>query len=159
ANATSADGPNAARWPSGVKIVVGFSSRQTSDSMARVCFWALGYALRRKIPLFAALAAMVLEIGLEVLKPWPLKILVDHGLNHQSTPAWLARALEWLPGGGAPQGLIGWCVVATVALFLLGWSLGLAAAYANISLGQRMVYDLAGDLFGHLQRLSLRFHS
>src|SRR5439155_4509199 len=30
---------------------------------------------------------------------------------------------------------------------------------ANISLGQRMVYDLAADLFAHLQRLSLRFHS
>jgi ATP-binding cassette, subfamily B, bacterial len=46
-----------------------------------------------------------------------------------------------------------------VVLFLLGWALGLAAALANVGLGQRMVYDLAADLFGHLQRLSLRFHS
>ena len=46
-----------------------------------------------------------------------------------------------------------------MALFLLGWALGVATAYANIGFGQRMVYDLAADLFGHLQRLSLRFHS
>ena len=45
------------------------------------------------------------------------------------------------------------------SLFLLGWALGVAAACANIAFGQRMVYDLAADLFGHLQRLSLRFHS
>ena len=32
-------------------------------------------------------------------------------------------------------------------------------AYTNIGFGQRMVYDLATDVFSHLQRLSLRFHS
>jgi ATP-binding cassette subfamily B protein/subfamily B ATP-binding cassette protein MsbA len=35
----------------------------------------------------------------------------------------------------------------------------LANAYANISLGQRLVYDLASDLFARLQSLSLRFHT
>ena len=35
----------------------------------------------------------------------------------------------------------------------------MAGAMAGVSLGQRVSYDLAGDLFRHLQRLSLRFHS
>src|SRR5262249_21859073 len=35
----------------------------------------------------------------------------------------------------------------------------LVTACANLAFGQRMVYDLATHLFGHLQRLSLRFHS
>ena len=35
----------------------------------------------------------------------------------------------------------------------------LAGAYAAIGFGQRMADDLAADLFAHLQRLSLRFHS
>jgi ATP-binding cassette subfamily B protein/subfamily B ATP-binding cassette protein MsbA len=47
----------------------------------------------------------------------------------------------------------------TVLLFLLSWAAGLANAYTNISLGQRMVYDLAADLFARLQQLSLRFHT
>jgi len=55
--------------------------------------------------------------------------------------------------------VIGWSVAATVVIFLLGWAVGLANAYANISLGQRMVYDLAADLFAKLQQLSLRFHA
>ena len=46
-----------------------------------------------------------------------------------------------------------------MVLFLVGWAIGVAASYANIGFGQRMVYDLATDLFSHLQRLSLRFHS
>ena len=44
-------------------------------------------------------------------------------------------------------------------VFLLSWALGLANEYAGISLGQRMTYDLAGDLFARLQQLSLRFHT
>src|SRR5262249_3603409 len=41
----------------------------------------------------------------------------------------------------------------------LGWALGALASQANINFGTRLVYDLAADLFGHLQRLSLRYHS
>ena len=41
----------------------------------------------------------------------------------------------------------------------MSWLAGLAATYSNISLGQRMTYDLAGDLFNRLQQLSLHFHA
>jgi ATP-binding cassette subfamily B protein/subfamily B ATP-binding cassette protein MsbA len=67
--------------------------------------------------------------------------------------------MQVLPGGAGQTSLIGWSVAATVVIFLLSWAVGLLTAYANISLGQRMVYDLAGDLFAKLQQLSLRFHS
>jgi ATP-binding cassette subfamily B protein/subfamily B ATP-binding cassette protein MsbA len=47
----------------------------------------------------------------------------------------------------------------TVLIFLLSWVTGLAANYSNISLGQRITYDLASDLFNKLQQLSLHFHA
>jgi ATP-binding cassette subfamily B protein/subfamily B ATP-binding cassette protein MsbA len=50
-------------------------------------------------------------------------------------------------------------VAATVVLFLLSWAVSLLMTYTGISLGQRMVYDLAADLFARLQKLSLRFHA
>jgi ATP-binding cassette subfamily B protein/subfamily B ATP-binding cassette protein MsbA len=71
----------------------------------------------------------------------------------------LAAAVAVVPFADSREGLAAWSVAATVILFLLTWALGVATAYANIGFGQRMVYDLAGDLFSHLQRLSLRFHS
>jgi ATP-binding cassette subfamily B protein/subfamily B ATP-binding cassette protein MsbA len=127
--------------------------------MGRLCLWAVGYALRRRGALCAVLATTLLKIGLDALRPWPMKLLVDHALGGKPMNEGVARWAAALPGAATPEDLVGWCVAATVVLFLLGWALGLASANASISLGQCMVYDLAGDLFGHLQRLSLRFHS
>lgn len=128
-------------------------------SVARLGRWVAQYALRRWPGLAAVLATMFLKTGLDVLRPWPMKVLVDHALAAQPLPPTLAGVAALLPGASTQEGLVAWSAVATVGLFLLGWALGVAAAYANVGFGQRMVYDLAGDLFSHLQRLSLRFHS
>jgi ATP-binding cassette subfamily B protein/subfamily B ATP-binding cassette protein MsbA len=135
------------------------STSSTTDGMGRLCLWALGYALRRWPAFAVVLATTFVKIGCDVLRPWPMKVLVDHVLSDRPMPEGFAAVMAWLPGAATPRGLLTWCVAATVVLFLLSWALGLAAALANVAFGQRMVYDLATDLFGHLQRLSLRFHS
>jgi ATP-binding cassette subfamily B protein/subfamily B ATP-binding cassette protein MsbA len=126
--------------------------------MVRLCVWAMGYALRRKAGLATLLAVTLLKIGLEALKPWPMKVLVDHVLKGDAMAPDVAAVIEWLPGSGTVEGVLLWCVASTVILFLLVWALGLAASVASLNFGQRMVYDLAADLFAQLQRLSLRFH-
>jgi ATP-binding cassette subfamily B protein/subfamily B ATP-binding cassette protein MsbA len=127
--------------------------------MTTLAAWAFRHALRRPLGMMAVVTTMLLQIGFDVLKPWPLLILVDQVLKGEPMPAMLADAVQWLPRGSATQSLITWCVVASVVLFLAGWFLVLASSYANINFGQRLVFDLAGELFGHLQALSLRFHS
>ena len=127
--------------------------------LVRLCRWAFGYALRRRLPLAGVSVSMLLKIGLDVLKPWPMVFLIDYVLRGYTMPAALSGFVEVLPGPATASYLIGWSVAATVLIFLLSWAVGLATAYANISLGQRMVYDLAGDLFAKLQQLSLRFHA
>jgi ATP-binding cassette subfamily B protein/subfamily B ATP-binding cassette protein MsbA len=127
--------------------------------MGRLCCWALTRASRRWPALAAVLGAMLLQVGLDVLKPWPMKVLIDHVVGERVPPPELAAVLGWLPGGSTPEGLLTWCVAATVLIFLLTWALGLAGSLANIAFGQRLVYDLAGELFARLQRLPLRFHS
>src|SRR5437899_11611266 len=102
---------------------------------------------------------MLVKVGLDVLKAWPMVLLVDHVLQTKVMPPWLDGLAKMLPGPHNSAWLVGWSVVATVLLFLLSWAVGLSNAYANISLGQRMVYDLAADLFARLQQLSLRFHA
>jgi len=121
--------------------------------------WALRYARRQWPALLAVLGVTVVKIGLDVLKPWPMKLLVDNVLKGEPLSPAVAGTVELLPGTGTREGLLTWCVAATVALFVLSWSVGLAATCAGITFGQRMVYDLASDLFAHLQRLSLRYHS
>jgi ATP-binding cassette, subfamily B, bacterial len=135
------------------------SAKTKSLGVLSLCRWATAYALQRWMPLAGVLATMFVKVGLDVLKPWPMVFLVDYVLQDKSRPPIIAAITDWLPGTGAQNQLIGWAVAATVVIFFLSWAVGLANAYANISLGQRMVYDLAADLFSRLQQLSLRFHS
>ena len=121
--------------------------------------WVSRYAFHRWRGLLAVLATLIAKIGVDLLKPWPLKVLVDFGLTGQALTPALASVAAVLPGSETRESIVGWSVAATVALFLISWALGVATSYANIGFGQRMVYDLATDLYSHLQRLSLRFHS
>jgi ATP-binding cassette subfamily B protein/subfamily B ATP-binding cassette protein MsbA len=98
-------------------------------------------------------------VGLEVLRPWPTKILVDQVLGQEPVPELLGRALTWLPGPAGPRGLLFWVCVSTVVIFFAGTLMTMATMSASVRLGQRMVFDLGADLFAHLQRLSLLFHS
>ena len=139
--------------------VVAQTARAVDTSAFRLLRWLSHYALHRWRGLLAVLAIMLARIGLDLLKPWPLKVLVDHGLGSEPLTPVLAGLAAALPASGTREGLIAWSIAATVVLFLLAWAIGVASAYANIGFGQRMVYDLATDLFSHLQRLSLRFHN
>jgi ATP-binding cassette, subfamily B, bacterial len=132
---------------------------RTAGGVVGLSLWALGHARRRKGALAVVLGVMLLKVGVDVLKPWPMKVLVDNVLQGAPLPAGLAEAAALLPGASTRDGLLGWCVAGTVLVFLLSWALTLAATLASIRFAQRMVYDLAEDLFAHLQRLSLRHHS
>lgn len=128
-------------------------------TLPRLCRWALGIAVRRWPALGAVVTTQLLRVGLDLLKPWPMVFLIDYILRGDAMPPALARFVAWLPGSGTPAQLIGWSVAATVLVFLFGWLVGLLGTYSNISLGQRMTYDLAGELFAKLQQLSLHFHA
>ncbi len=129
------------------------------SSVPRLCLWLLRYAFRRWEGFLVVLTTMLLGIFMDLLKPWPMAILVDYVLKQQPIPDHVSRVVEWLPGSETREGLLVWSVGGTVILFLLSWSLNVANSYTSIGFGQRMVYDLAADLFGHLQRLSLGYHS
>jgi ATP-binding cassette subfamily B protein/subfamily B ATP-binding cassette protein MsbA len=109
--------------------------------------------------LLAMLAPMHLKIGLDLLKPWPVKLLVDNVLDTKPLPAVVTQAFALAGASVTRESLLALAVAGTVLLFLAGWAIGLASTYASINFAQRMVYDLAQDMFAHLQRLSLRFHS
>jgi ATP-binding cassette subfamily B protein len=123
-----------------------------------LCRWSLSYAIRRWRALLLVLFTMVLKIGLDVVQPWPMKLIVDQVLGHKAVPDVIARLVGGSSGGVTPYKLLAWSVAAMVVLFLLNWMVSVAESFATISLGQRMFYELAADLFDYLQRLSLKFH-
>ncbi len=104
-------------------------------------------------------AGTALAVGLDALRPWPMKLLVDQVLGGQPVPAPLARLLGWLPAPGALDPLLLLITVGTVLVFFAATLVAMVQTTASVRLGQRMVYHLGADLFLHLQRLSLLFHS
>jgi ATP-binding cassette subfamily B protein len=138
-----------------------------SDDEANARHRGAGYLLLRLLP-FAwrrrgamALVAlgMVLDIGFTLLQPWPLKVLVDNVLRGRPLHGLLLSAFQMLPGPHGRIALLDWTVAAGVAIFLLTGAWGLLSAWAAIRFGAQLSYDMAGALFAHIQRLSLRFHA
>jgi ATP-binding cassette, subfamily B, bacterial len=99
-----------------------------------------------------AVLQVVLISALEILKPWPLKLVIDYVLPRTQAP-WPVLA------GLSSSALL---AVATVGLIGIYGALGVVSVLNNfttISIGQGMVNDLRSRLYQHLQRLSLSFHS
>ncbi|MEI6148448.1 MAG: ABC transporter ATP-binding protein [bacterium] len=112
------------------------------------------YAAREWPALLVILVLTSLYSVVATLQPWPMKLLVDYALGTGAG----ATPLAWLPELSTP----GWILAAalmSLVLFLFNTALDAGLTWAWSAAGQRMVYDLAADLFHRLQRLSLLFHS
>jgi ABC-type multidrug transport system fused ATPase/permease subunit len=106
-----------------------------------------------------SLFIMAFTVGLDVLRPWPMKILVDSILGQQPLPDNVGHLLVALPGAGTNEGTLLWVCISTVVIFLVGTLMSVISTVVTVGLGQRMTYSLGADLFLHLQRLSLAFHN
>src|SRR5436190_705370 len=103
-----------------------------------------------------ALAQVFLIAGFELLKPWPLQIVIDYVLGGKPPPG--IAPLDPLFSLPAPLLLLAACI-GLVILNLGAGALTLLHNYTTIRVGQNMVNDLRSDLYAHLQRLSLAYHS
>ena len=86
-------------------------------------------------------------IGLNLLKPWPFKIIVDDILSHNPQARW----------GNSPR-LIPLLCLALVAIQFAWGLLNLASNYLFVNAGLQALLKLRTELYSHLQRLSLKFH-
>jgi ATP-binding cassette subfamily B protein/subfamily B ATP-binding cassette protein MsbA len=127
----------------------------TASSLKRQLKLLRRYAAPHWRAMTVLVGTMLVDVGLDLLRPWPLKLLVDNVLGQKRIP----RVLTLLPGAAGRHGLLVWVVVGTVVIFLVGTIFRTIYTYVSLRAGQEMTYDLAGDLFRHLQRLSLLFHS
>lgn len=102
----------------------------------------------------------LLNIPFALLQPWPMQVLVDHVFDGKPvTNSGVAYTLAILPGTGTPHGLLAWAVAAGLVIFFVNSAMDVALTFGWINVGQRMVYDLARDLFGAVQRRSMVFHT
>lgn len=112
----------------------------------------LGYLWPYRVGFTFAIAQVFVLAALETLKPWPLKVVIDHVLT--GTPLeW-----SWLPPMSPPTLLVV-AVSAMVGIYVVLGAVSVLNNFATISIGQAMVNDLRSQVYAHLQRLSLSYHS
>jgi ATP-binding cassette subfamily B protein len=94
---------------------------------------------------------------LELLNPWPMKIVIDSVLGNHPFPLTLNALLPT----SVTQSKVTLLIVAVAAVFGLKATAGgltILETYLNIGVRQRILLALKSSLFYHLQRLSLTFH-
>jgi ATP-binding cassette, subfamily B, bacterial len=125
---------------------LGRSTKGEPQAMARKL---LPYLMPHRWRIAWALLQVFLITGFELLKPWPLQVVIDSVLGGRPSPI---AALS------SPGSLLLLACSGIVVVHFGAGALTLLHNYTAIRIGQDMVNDLRGALYAHLQRLSLAFH-
>jgi ABC-type multidrug transport system fused ATPase/permease subunit len=92
----------------------------------------------------------------DLLRPWPLKLIIDNILLGKSLPPALRAFAGFFSADKT------WATVAVASLLIALSAIKGFSVYAQTSItsriGYRIAHALRGELFSHLQRLSLAFH-
>lgn len=117
----------------------------------------LAYLGRMKGGLALAVLCTLGVVGLELLAPWPLKVLFDHVLLDKPVSSALTFLNDVLAHGTLTA-------VTTLAVLIVLIALGKAAClyfqvFQTSRIGYRLVFELRRELFQHLQSLSLSYHN
>jgi len=106
--------------------------------------------------LSVAVLGMVLAVGTDLARPWPLKLIFDHVLLDRALPpraAWLGRLF-----GTEPLQLLLPISLMIIAIAVLNAFFSYMNKYLMSVVGETMVVDVRERIFVHLQALSLNFH-
>jgi ATP-binding cassette subfamily B protein/subfamily B ATP-binding cassette protein MsbA len=135
---------------------VAWATGRTSSSIARLRLLvrAFGYFRPDVGRIGLAVGLLLAGIGINLLKPWPLAILVDSVLGSKPYPAWLpSEIMEW-----AQPAQITAIIAASLVLYFVHSAVCASHVYLTIGIGLRGLRRVRDDVFGWIQRLSLRYH-
>jgi len=101
--------------------------------------------------LAGSMLAMLVETAIRILEPWPLKLVLDNVIP--------AGAGGTTVAGLSNGALLALCTAAVVVLACLRAAAAYVSTVGTALVGSRVLTDVRGRLFAHVQRLSLGFHS
>ena len=107
--------------------------------------------------LFIIFVAMLVETGISLATPWPLKIVIDNVVGHRKLPVWL----DWLGTVATTEGKMHFAAIAAVSIMVMAAIGSLASYFDNYfteSVAQYVSNNLRNRLYHHLQRLSLEYY-
>jgi ATP-binding cassette, subfamily B, bacterial len=109
--------------------------------------WSLMFAI------FCTIGTAVMDL----IQPWPLKLILDHGLLEKPLPDALWFLQPLLDTGGSQFLFL--AALGLVAIAVLDAVFSYFQKFVTSSISYRTVYALRRELFVHLQQLPLSFHT
>lgn len=107
--------------------------------------------------LIIALIAVIIEGGMDLLDPWPLKVVFDYVIGSKQVPAWLSHLILSTFGSGK-MAILDFAAFAVVAIAVIGAISSYTENYLTTSVGQWVMHDLRKNVYHHIQRLSLFYY-
>jgi ATP-binding cassette, subfamily B, bacterial len=126
-------------------------------SALSLCLRVMAYFRTHWQLLSVGLLLTGLGIGTELLKPWPLKFIIDTVLVDEAPGSRIDQAILSILGTHKPM-LLAMLCVGVLVIYLSAGTLNLVSKYLLVKTSLRVLTQVRCDLFRHLQRLSLRFH-
>ena len=105
--------------------------------------------------LILAFVAMLVESAMDLLEPWPLKVILDYVIGSKTPPPWLA---DWLLDTESRLTVLNAAIAAVMTIALVGAVSSYTQRYLSTTIGKRVGFDLRHTLYHHVQRLSLSFY-
>jgi ATP-binding cassette, subfamily B, bacterial len=93
---------------------------------------------------------------MDLLEPWPIKIVLDYLLQSKQWPDWMVVAVGWI--GGGKLAILNFAVIAVAAIAVVGAVSSYVQEYVITNVGQLVMHDLRRLLYHHIHRLSLDEH-
>mgnify|MGYP001005138425 CR=1 FL=1 len=120
----------------------------------KVILRALGYFRPDHGKVGIIVCLLIGSVGLNLLKPWPMALIVDSILGQKPFPTWFPHAWSEWP----KLQLLTALIVCFVSLHLIHAVMSALQNYLTIAVGLRGLQRVRDEVFGWLQRLSMRFH-
>lgn len=120
----------------------------------KLVFRILGYYRPFAGRILGAFLLLGVATGLNLLKPWPLKFVVDGVLASPQG----SIAVPFLPGTWSFASALALTCGALIGIHLLWGAVNLAQTYALIEIGLKALLRVRTELYAYLQSLPLRFH-
>jgi len=119
-----------------------------------LCFWPQIW--KQRMIILGSFLALGMQILLRLLEPWPLKLIFDRVIP--VTPVNGSSSWGWI-NALTPNALLIGSAIALVVIISCRAATSYFSTVGFALAGNRVLTEVRGNLFDHLQRLSLSYHN
>ena len=103
-----------------------------------------------------AFVAVAIGSAMDLLEPWPIKIVLDYLLQSKPMPDWMVAVVAWI--GSGRLAILNFAVAGVAAIAVISAISSYIEDYLTTNVGQWIMHDLRRTLYHHIHRLSLAEH-